>query len=184
MKSIINTSGKRSMVLTTLAVAALASGLVFGCDEKKPTTVSSAATSAGKAMGDAGKAMSGAVGDAAKGAGEMAKGAGDAVAGGFGKIKAEGTKWVSETVEKQWPEAKRSLETMAAKVGDIKDSATQTKAQGLVSDLQARVPQVEGLVSRLKTAGEGDYSRLMSEAKSMWDTFVSKLGELKKLIPN
>jgi hypothetical protein len=152
-------------------------GLVtIGCEDKKPASVTNAASSAASA---ASKAM----GDAAKGAGDAVKGAGDAVAGGFEKLKAEGSKWLSETVEKQWPEAKKSLESLAGKVKDIKDSATQTKAQGLVSELQAKVPQMEGLVGKLKSAGEGEFSKLFGEAKGLWDTFSSKLGELKKLIP-
>lgn len=164
--------------ISPVALALVAGGLMtvsltaVGCEEKKPAAVSNAASAAGKAMGDAGKAV-----------GDAAKGAGDAVAGGFEKIKAEGTKWLSETVEKQWPEAKKSLEALAGKVKDIKDSATQTKAQGLVSDLQAKVPQMEGLVGKLKSASGAEFSKLFGEAQGLWDTFSSKLGELKKLVP-
>jgi hypothetical protein len=173
---------RTSTVAFSVATLALLAGLA-ACDSKPANQASNAAgnaaSAAGKAVGD----VAGKAGEVAGAAGQKAGEMADAAKQAFEKAKAEGTKWLTDTVEKQWPEAKKSLETLAGKVGSIKDVKVAEQAKGLVSELQGKVPQMESLVGKLKTAGEGDFSKLLTEAKSMWDTFSSKLGELKKLIP-
>ena len=156
------------MKIAKLIVLASVLGLgIAGCEEKKPT-IGATAADAAKSAADAAKNVAGSATDAAKGA--------------MDKIKVEGGKWLTDTVEKQWPEAKKTLETLASKVSSISDAGAKTKAQGLVSDLQAKVPQMEGLVSQLKDFKDGDFGALLGKAKEMWAGFESKLGELKSLV--
>jgi hypothetical protein len=139
-----------------------------------------AAKDATKGAVDAGK-------DAVKGAADAAKdatkGVTDAAAKALEAAKGEGTKWLTDTVEKQWPGMKTELTNLGGKVAGIKDAAVKTKAEGLVKDLQGQIPAVEKMVGDLKNFKDGDYTKLFGEVKKAWDGFGGKLGDLKKLIP-
>jgi hypothetical protein len=115
--------------------------------------------------------------DAAAGAAAAAKAAVD-------KVQAEGSKWITDTAEKQWPEVKKTLESLAAKASSIPDPALKSKAQALLADLQAKVPQIENAVAQIKNykVGSGDPAGMLAKAKELWATFESKLSELKGLV--
>ena len=100
------------------------------------------------------------------------------------KVQAEGSKWITDTAEKQWPQVKKTLESLAAKAGFIPDPALKSKAQALLADLQAKVPQIENAVAQIKnyTVGSGDPAGMLAKAKELWATFESKLSELKGLV--
>jgi hypothetical protein len=199
-----------NMMLVAGAAAVLA---LTGCEKKDATdalskaadATKSAAADATKAAGDAAAKTADAAKDtaakatesvkdaatAAKDAGtkavdsatDVATKAADAAKEGVAKLQAEGGKWLSETVEKQWPAMKSEFEGLTKKVGSITDAGKKTQAEGLVKDLQGQIPSIEKLVGDLKGFKEGDYSKMFTEAKKMWDGFGSKLGELKKLLP-
>ncbi|MFO0832413.1 MAG: hypothetical protein U0637_11320 [Phycisphaerales bacterium] len=190
-----------------VVVGAAASLMLVGCEEKSnPVTkatdaaknagnkVAEGAKDATKSVTDAGakavetakdtgaKAM-----DTAKDAGAKAVDAGkDAAAAAGDKLKAlqaEGGKWLTDTVDKQWPAMKTELEGYVKKVADVKDAGIKAKAEGLVKDLQAQVPAVEKAVGDLKNFKTGDFTSMFDGAKKAWDGFASKFGELKKLVP-
>lgn len=194
----------RSAMISTVAVAALAGGLfVVGCEEKGANPVSSAANKAAGAAKDAGKAVADtaakgveaakdAGADAAKAGADAAKAGADAAKDAVAKgteavqdaaaaLKADATKWLTDTVEKQWPEAKKTLEEAGKKVASITDAANKTKAEGLVKDLQGQIPGMEKLVTDLK-AGTGDIGKLFTEGKTKFDGFMKGLGDLKGLV--
>jgi hypothetical protein len=100
------------------------------------------------------------------------------------KVQAEGSKWITDTAEKQWPEVKKTLESLAAKASSIPDPALKSKAQALLADLQAKVPQIENAVAQIKNykVGSGDPAGMLAKAKELWATFESKLSELKGLV--
>ena len=192
-----------------VVVGAAASMMLVGCVEKSNpvTKATDAAKAAGdkvaegaKAATDAGaKAVEGAK-DAGAKAVEGAKDAGahavdatkdatkavtDAAGDKMKELQATSTKWLTDTVEKQWPGMKTELEGYAKKVGDIKDATVKTKAEGLVKDLQGQIPTIEKAVGDLKNfkPGSGDFSSMFDGVKKAWDGFGTKLGELKKMIP-
>ncbi len=121
--------------------------------------------------------------DAVDAAKEKGAAAVDAAKDGLAKLQAESKTWIDNTVTKQWPEMKKGLDDAAKKVGSITDGAKKTQAEGLVKDLQAKVPAMEKLVGDLTNFKEGDFSKLFTEAKTMWDGFASKMTDLKKLLP-
>jgi hypothetical protein len=192
-----------------VVVGAAASLVLVGCEEKsnpvskaadaaKSTAgkVADGAKDATKAATDAGAKAVDAAKDAGHSAVEGAKDAGtkavegakDAAAAAGDKLKelqTAGTKWLTDTVDKQWPGMKTELEGYAKKVTDIKDPGVKTKAEGLVKDLQGQIPAVEKMVTDLKNfkVGSGDFTSMFDGAKKAWEGFGSKLGELKKLIP-
>lgn len=194
---------KISNLLMVVGAAALLS--LTGCERKEGTTAGnlvnkatdatkSAADSAAKTASDAAKTASDgaakaaeATKDAANQAADATKDAAakvtDAAKEGLAKLQAESKKWLDETVTKQWPEMKKGLDDAAKKVGSITDGAKKTQAEGLVKDLQAKVPAMEKLVGDLTNFKEGDFSKLFTEAKTMWDGFTAKFADLKKLLP-
>lgn len=121
--------------------------------------------------------------DAAEAAKQQGAAAVDAAKEGLAKLQAESKKWIDETVTKQWPDMKKGLDDAAKKVGSIADAGKKTQAEGLVKDLQAKVPAMEKLVGDLTNFKDGDFSKLFTEAKTMWDGFASKFADLKKLLP-
>lgn len=100
------------------------------------------------------------------------------------KVQAEGSKWITNTAEKQWPQVKKTLESLAAKAGFIPDPDLKSKAQALLADLQAKVPQIENALAQIKNykVGNGDPADMLAKAKELWATFQSKLSELKGLV--
>lgn len=100
------------------------------------------------------------------------------------KVQAEGSKWITDTAEKQWPQVKKTLESLAAKAGFIPDPDLKSKAQALLADLQAKVPQIENALAQIKNykVGSGDPADMLAKAKELWATFQSKLSELKGLV--
>jgi hypothetical protein len=197
----------RTMVLVAGAATSL---MVMGCEEKQNAgtgagnAITKAADSATKAAGDATKAVGETATkglDAAKDAGakvadgakdaaskaedmakDAAKGATDAAKGAMEKLKAEASTWMSDVVEKQWPAAKSTLDAASKKVADIKAPDVKTKAEGLVKDLQGSIPGIEETVGKLKNFTGTDMSSLLSEAKTKVEGFMSKLGDLKKMV--
>lgn len=173
-----------------MVVVGAAAALVFaaGCEEKtNPVTqATDAAKSAGSKVADGAKDVAAATKEGVKDAGhavtEGAKDLKDAAATGLEDLKAAGTKWVSDA-ESKWPAMKTELEGYTKKVAEIKDVNVKTKAEGLVKDLQTEVPAIEKMVTEIKEFKTGDLQGLMDKAKKSWDSFSTKLGELKKLIP-
>lgn len=175
------------MKFNTLALVA-AAGLslaLIGCDDKKSPMASatdaakSAAAKTGDAVKSAGDAAAKTASDATKAAGDMAAKAGEAAKGAADAAK----KTLMDTVEKQWPAMKDQLTALSGKVAGITDAAKKTQAQGIVSDLQAKVPQLEGVVKQIKDSAAGvDVSGLITKAKDMFGSFTTKLGELTKLV--
>jgi hypothetical protein len=181
---------------SALLLAVVGGLFVVGCEEKGANPVTSAANKAAGAAKDAGKA----VGDTAAKGVEAVKDAGadamkagtdaakdavakgtDAVKDAAAAIKADAAKWVTDTVEKQWPEAKKTLEEAGKKVASITDAANKTKAEGIVKDLTAQIPSMEKLVGDLK-AGTGDIGKMLTEGKAKFDGFMKGLGDLKGLV--
>jgi hypothetical protein len=168
-----------------------------GCDQGTTPAGKGAAGVMEKAKDTATKTVDGAKDAAAKGAeaakdaaakgGEMAKDAaakaGDAAKGAMDAIKAEGGKWLTETVEKQWPAAKASLEDLTKKAADIKDAGLKTKVTEAVKSLTGQTTEIEGLVGQLKNFKEGDYGAMFTKAKGLWDGFNAKLTEVKGMMP-
>jgi hypothetical protein len=172
---------------------------------KAADSATKAAGDAAKAAGDATKAAAEGATDAAKAAADTAKDAaaaakdaggkavdaakegaakaGDMAKEGLAKLQAEGKKWIDETVTKQWPDMKKGLDEASKKVASIADAGKKTQAEGLVKDLQAKVPAMEKLVGDLTNFKDGDFGKLFNEAKSMWDGFGTKMADLKKLLP-
>ena len=176
--------------------AALAMTLV-GCEEKNPVKAAAGAVKDGaNAVGNTVAKGADAVKDgAAKGIeatkDTVAKGvdtAKDAAAKGVDAAKsmmADGTKWLTDSVSKQWPTMKTEFDGVVKKVADIKDAGIKTKAEGLITDLKAQMPMLETAVGKVQNfkEGGGDYSKLLSDAKNMWDGFTKKFGDLKALLP-
>jgi hypothetical protein len=119
---------------------------------------------------------------AGEAAGNAVEAATDAAGEAFTKLKEEATAWVDNVVATEWPSAKGTLDAAAAKVADIKIPAVKDQATKLVDSLKAQVPEMEGLVGKIKDAGAGDLAGLFDQAKTMFGDFTGKLGELKKLV--
>lgn len=174
---------------TLLALGLSASLLAVGCEEKadpaKAVTgaVSGAADKvkdAGAAAKDAAAKGTEAVKDAAAKGTDAVK---DAAAGAMAKMKEEGTKWLSETVEKQWPAAKTALADLTKKAADVKDAGLKTKIMDAVKGLTGEQTEVEGLVSKLKDFKDGDYGALFTSVKDKFAGFMKKLDEVKAMLP-
>lgn len=145
--------------------------------------VAETADKAADATKDAAAKTADAAKDAAAAAKEKGAAAVDAAKEGLAKLQAESKTWIDNTVTKQWPEMKKGLDDAAKKVGSITDAGKKTQAEGLVKDLQAKVPAMEKMVGDLTNFKEGDFSKLFTEAKTMWDGFTAKFADLKKLLP-
>ncbi len=197
------------MKITNLLLVVGAAALVgiAGCEKKEGTgasagnaldkvtesaknaasTATDAAKDAGNKVADGAEKAADATKDAAAKTADAAKDAAaaavDAAKEGLAKLQAESKSWIDNTVTKQWPEMKKGLDDAAKKVGSITDGAKKTQAEGLVKDLQAKVPAMEKLVGDLTNFKEGDFSKLFTEAKTMWDGFTAKFADLKKLLP-
>lgn len=185
---------------TLLALGLSASLLAVGCEDKKDPAkaVTGAVSGAADKMKDAGAAAKDAAAKgteavkdaAAKGTEAVkdtaAKGvdaAKDAAASAMAKMKEEGTKWLSETVEKQWPAAKTALADLTKKAGDVKDAGLKTKIMDAVKGLTGQQTEVEGLVSKLKDFKDGDYGALFASVKDKFGGFMKKLDEVKAMLP-
>jgi hypothetical protein len=181
----------------TLAPALVTSALLLvaltGCEDKKTPaagstgsgvvgSVAGAAKDAGKAAGDMAAKGVDAAKDAGKAAGDMAAKGADAVADAAKKVQAEATKWVSDTVSKEWPKAKESLNALGAKIPSIGDVKIREQATKLFDDLKGQVPQMEGLVGKITSGSSEGAAKLFEEAKTMWSSFTTKLGELTKMV--
>ncbi len=181
-----------------VVVGAAASLALVGCEEKSnpvskaADATKSAANKVAEGTKDAAKSATDAGAKAVEGAkdagAKAVEGAKDAAAAAGDKLKelqASGTTWLTDTVDKKWPEMKTELEGYAKKVGDIKDVNVKAKAESLVKDLQAQIPAVEKAVGDLKNykPGGGDYSSMFDGVKKAWEGFGTKLAELKKMIP-
>src|SRR5262249_53468138 len=148
-----------------LLIAASVAGLALvGCEEKKGSTESAAdkITEATKSAGDAVKDGAHKAAEATKDAADAAK---DAAAKGVDAAKGaweDARNWVSETVDKQWPQAKASLDELAAKASAMTDGELKTKANTLVEELKAKVPSMEQIVADLK-AGKGEVEKLLAD---------------------
>lgn len=145
--------------------------------------VADGAEKAAEATKDAAAKTADAAKDAAAAAKEKGAAAVDAAKEGLAKLQGESKSWIDNTVTKQWPEMKKGLDDAAKKVGSITDGAKKTQAEGLVKDLQAKVPAMEKLVGDLTNFKDGDFNKLFTEAKTMWDGFTAKFADLKKLLP-
>jgi hypothetical protein len=188
-------------VCNVILVAGLACGLsLMGCEEAK-----NSAQSAANAAGDAAKKTADVAKDASKSATDAAAkgtevvkdaagktveagkdavaGATDAAAKALEAAKAESTKWLNDTVTKQWPGIKTEVEGLGKSIEGIKDTSIKAKAQTAWTDLKAQIPAVEKAVDGLKNFKDGDFSKVFSEAKNLWDGFGKKLGELKGMLP-
>ncbi|MFO0855886.1 MAG: hypothetical protein U0640_00860 [Phycisphaerales bacterium] len=142
-----------------------------------------AAKDAGKAVADtAGKAVD-ATKDAAHSAADKAKEVGDAAGKALEAAKAESTKWLNDTVTKQWPGIKTEVEGLGKSIEGIKDTNIKAKAQTAWTDLKAQIPAVEKAVDGLKNFKDGDFTKMFGEVKTMWDNFGKKLGDLKGMLP-
>ncbi len=195
-------------VCKIMLVAGLSCGLfVAGCDqaknsaEKATNAAGDAAKKAGEVAKDAGKAATETAKDAGKavadttgkavdatkeaaaGAADKAKEVGDAAAKALEAAKAESTKWLNDTVTKQWPGIKTEVEGLGKSIEGIKDTSVKAKAQTAWTDLKAQIPAVEKAVDGLKNFKEGDFTKMFGEVKTMWDNFGKKLGELKGMLP-
>ena len=168
------------MKITNLLLVVGAAALVgiAGCEKKEGT-----GASAGNALDKVTESAKNAASTATDAAKEKGAAAVDAAKEGLAKLQAESKSWIDNTVTKQWPEMKKGLDDAAKKVGSITDGAKKTQAEGLVKDLQAKVPAMEKLVGDLTNFKEGDFSKLFTEAKTMWDGFTAKFADLKKLLP-
>ncbi|GEM_PF-1057760 len=193
-------------VRNIVLVAGLASSMfIVGCEEAK-NTASQASTAVGDAakkagdtatkavdatkegMKDAAHATSDAAGKAVDATKDAAASATDAVSKALESAKTDTTKWLTDTVEKQWPGMKTQLDDAAKKVGGIKDPAIKTKAEGMVKELQASIPGIEETVTKIKNLDwksikMDDFSKMKDAATKAWDTFGSKLKELSGMLP-
>lgn len=188
----------RNIVLSAGVACSL---FLVGCEEAKNTAsqTTSAVGDAAKAAGDTAKQATTAV---TEGAGKVADATKDAAAKGTEAVKevaadaakalesakADTTKWLTDTVEKQWPEMKSQLDGAVKKVADIKDAATKTKAEGLVKDLQGQIPSIEKMVGDIKGMDWSkttldEFTKLKDAAVKAWDGFGGKLKELTGLLP-
>ncbi len=191
-------------LFTMLAVGSLAlvGASLGGCDKGTPSTPSAPKTGAAgvldKAKDAATKTVDGAK-DAAHGAAQAAKDTaaktGDAVKdaaakgadvakGAMDAIKAEGGKWLTDTVGKQWPAAKEAVAGFEKAIPGIKDSGVKGKVEAAVKGLKDQIPQMEGLVGQLTNFKEGDYGSLFTKAKDMFGGFMKKVDEVKAMIPH
>lgn len=147
---------------------------------KGTDAVKDAAAKGTEAAKDAAGKTTEAVKDAAaKGTDAVKDAAGNAMA----KIKEEGSKWISDTVEKQWPAAKAAVADLGKKAADLKDPALKTKIMDAVKSLTGQETDVEGLVSKLKDAKDSDYSTVLASLKEKFAGFMKKLDEVKAMMP-
>lgn len=188
----------RNIVLSAGVACSL---FLVGCEEAKnaASQTTSAVGDAAKAAGDTAKQATTAV---TEGAGKVADATKDAAAKGTEAVKevaadaakalesakADTTKWLTDTVEKQWPEMKSQLDGAVKKVAEIKDAATKTKAEGLVKDLQGQIPSIEKMVGDIKGMDWSkikldEFTKLKDAAVKAWDGFGVKLKELTALLP-
>jgi gamma-glutamyl:cysteine ligase YbdK (ATP-grasp superfamily) len=150
----------------TLAVPALLLlALVVGCDKKE----------------DAAAALNGAVDKTKAAAADAGKAVGDAAAKTVDSAAAAASTWIADTVDKQWPEAKKVLQDCGAKVGTLTGEA-KTKGEGIVKDLTAQIPTIDEAVAKLKSAAGADASTMLADVKGKFEGWMSKLGELKTLV--
>mgnify|MGYP000911173827 CR=1 FL=1 len=156
------------MSIRLMCAATLAFAAMIGCEKKEDVskTLGNAADKA-KAAGDAAK-------DTAAKTADAAKSTIDAAA-------ASASTWIAETVNKQWPEAKKLLDEAGKKVASL-TGENKTKAEGLFKDLTAQVPTIEEAVTKLKAATGADATKMLGEAKTLFDGWMSKLGDLKGLV--
>jgi len=166
-----------------MCAATLAFAAMIGCEKKEDVskTLGNAADKAKAAASDAAKAT----GDAAKAAGDAAKDTAaktaDAAKSTIDAAAASASTWIAETVNKQWPEAKKLLDEAGKKVASL-TGENKTKAEGLFKDLTAQVPTIEEAVTKLKAATGADATKMLGEAKTLFDGWMSKLGDLKGLV--
>ncbi len=196
---------KRSLAVVSLASLAL----VCGCDQGTAPAPKGSAGVMDKAKDAAAKTVDNAkeaahkgteaVKDAAHGAAEGVKDAahkgteavketagkaGEAAKGAMAALQAEGGKWLTDTVEKQWPAAKATLDDLTKKATDVKDAGLKTKITESLKSLTGQTTEIEGLVGQLKNfKGEGDYGSLFTKAKDMFSGFMKKLDEVKAMMP-
>lgn len=147
---------------------------------KGTEAVKDAAAKGTEAAKDAAAKSTDAVKDAAAKGTDAVK---DAAATAMAKMKEEGTKWISDTVEKQWPAAKTALADLGKKAADVKDAGLKTKIMDAVKGLTGQQTEVEGLVAKLKDFKDGDYSTLFTSVKDKFAGFMKKLDEVKAMMP-
>ncbi|MBS0196608.1 MAG: hypothetical protein JSR77_07610 [Planctomycetes bacterium] len=164
------------------SAAADATKAVGDAAKKTADATKDAAKATADATKDAAKATSDATKDAAKTTADATKAAADATKSAIDAAAASAGKWISDTVEKQWPEAKKTLDAATAKIAEIKDAANKTKAEGISKDLKAQIPTIEEAVAKLKTATGADSSKMLTEVKAKFDGWMGKLTELKGLV--
>lgn len=153
------------MSIRLMCAATLAFAAMIGCEKKEDVS---------KALGNAADKAKAAASDAAKATGDAAKSTIDAAA-------ASASTWIADTVNKQWPEAKKLLDEAGKKVASL-TGENKTKAEGLFKELTAQVPTIEEAVSKLKAATGADATKMLGEAKTLFDGWMSKLGDLKGLV--
>ncbi len=189
---------------TLLALGLSASLLAVGCEDKKDPakTVTGATGAAADKVKEAGAKGTDSVKDAAAKGTEAMKDASvkgteavkdaaskgtdavkDSAATAMAKVKEEGSKWVSDMVEKQWPAAKASLADLDKKAADVKDPVLKTKILDAVKSLNVEQTEIESLVGKLKDAKDSDYSALLASLKDKFASFMKKLDEVKAMIP-
>lgn len=183
------------MFRMSVAVLAATGLMLAGCEEGKPgsatkTTAEKAAGAmkdAGKAVGDATKAATEKAGEVATKTTEAVKEgaakAGEAAQGALEAVRTEATKWLNDTVTKQWPEVKSQIAGLEQRVGALSAGELKTKAEGLLGKIKADVPNMEQLVGKIQNFKEGDLNALLAEARKLWDSFAPRLKELTGLLP-
>ena len=153
------------MNIRLMCAATLACAAMIGCEKKEDIS---------KTLGNAADKAKAAASDAAKATGDAAKSTIDAAA-------ASASTWIADTVSKQWPEAKKLLDEAGKKVASL-TGENKTKAEGLFKELTAQVPTIEEAVTKLKAATGADATKMLGEAKTLFDGWMSKLGDLKGLV--
>jgi hypothetical protein len=175
---------------TLLALIAVGSLALLGCDQGSAPAGGAKPTPSGASdkAKEAPKAIE-APKDAAHNTDATAKTADalkalDAAHGTLDAVKAEGTKWLTDTVSKQWPAAKEAVVGFEKAVAGVKDAGVKGKVEAAIKELKDQIPPMEGLVAQLQNFKDGDYNALLAKAKEMFAGFMRKVDEVKAMIPH